>query len=299
MKPTTLNIPRSSGKATAAAIAEAAPLARKWRENNSAGEAQHRVYSGVVVVFESSVSGWMNELRNPESWEPGCIAVDINGNCHIATGGNAYDGATEWTPATSNQKSLADLMQAPANNVVSALIANATRCDELAAQARTLAETTPPQVGDMWEAQGGWYAGIIRNPDNNEQWHLILPECPGIITPWGTYGTRIPGEFSDNDGLINTNLILNADPENVAALYCANHNANGNIDCYWPAQAEQNLLRANLRDKMESRTHWCSTSVDTFAAWIQFFESADHVVDNKAALYSITPVRRVMIRGAA
>lgn len=179
---------------------------------------------------------------------------------------------------------------------VAALMVNANRCDELAAMAKTLAETTPPPVGDMWEAQGGWYAGIIRNPDNNEQWHLILPECPGIIAPWGAYGTRIPGEFSDNDGLVNTNLILIAEPENVAALYCANHNANGNIDCYWPAQAEKNLLRANLRDKLKSEIYWSSTQYSVRYAWFQHFGLGGQGIDNKFITCAVRPVRRLPIQ---
>lgn len=30
---------------------------------------------GVVVVFKNEAQDWVNELRNPESWAPGCVAV--------------------------------------------------------------------------------------------------------------------------------------------------------------------------------------------------------------------------------
>jgi len=29
---------------------------------------------GVVVIFGNEVAGWMNELRDPQHWEPGCVA---------------------------------------------------------------------------------------------------------------------------------------------------------------------------------------------------------------------------------
>lgn len=51
---------------------------------------------GVVVVFNGTVSGWVNELRNPEEWRPGCIAVDSVGNQFKAVGGNEYDGSEHW-----------------------------------------------------------------------------------------------------------------------------------------------------------------------------------------------------------
>jgi hypothetical protein len=52
--------------------------------------------SGVVVIFENEVTGWMNELRDPQHWMPGCIAVDVDGNAWLATGGNEAGGATHW-----------------------------------------------------------------------------------------------------------------------------------------------------------------------------------------------------------
>lgn len=58
---------------------------------------------GVVVIFEGEVQGWCDELRNPEHWQPGCIAVDVNGGCWVATGGNEYDGAQFWQPISVKQ----------------------------------------------------------------------------------------------------------------------------------------------------------------------------------------------------
>ncbi|MFP3979478.1 hypothetical protein [Marinobacter sp. KMM 10035] len=55
-----------------------------------------RLRGGVVIVFKGQCSGWMNELRNPERWEPGCFAIDSRGNQYLAIGGDSQNGATSW-----------------------------------------------------------------------------------------------------------------------------------------------------------------------------------------------------------
>ncbi|MEM5403929.1 MULTISPECIES: hypothetical protein [Paraburkholderia] len=48
--------------------------ARRYREQEAlVGK------GGVVVFFQGEVQGWVNQLRNPEHWQPGCIAVDEQG----------------------------------------------------------------------------------------------------------------------------------------------------------------------------------------------------------------------------
>lgn len=75
-------------------------LARQFRQEHGS-----EYEGGLVIVFKDQVGGWMNELRDPQTWEPGCIAVDLEGNQWVATGGNAYDGATHWEAlATSDDE---------------------------------------------------------------------------------------------------------------------------------------------------------------------------------------------------
>lgn len=64
-------------------------LARKYRQETG-------YFDGVITIYQGEVQGWSNELRNPERWRPGCIAVDSNDNQWVAVGGNDYDGANEW-----------------------------------------------------------------------------------------------------------------------------------------------------------------------------------------------------------
>lgn len=75
---------------------EAQSLAATWRETMG-----YIGKGGVVVVFDGVANGWMNELRDPQNWQPGCIAADEAGNVWIAQGGNDYDGAERWEPTDS------------------------------------------------------------------------------------------------------------------------------------------------------------------------------------------------------
>lgn len=75
-------------------------LADEYREN----ERPDLPDGGVVVIFGNHVAGWMDELRDPQSWEPGCFAIDENGNEWVAVGGNTYDGAEKWQPVKKKDK---------------------------------------------------------------------------------------------------------------------------------------------------------------------------------------------------
>lgn len=48
---------------------------------------------GVVVLFQAVVQGW---LRDPEHWQPGCIAVDEQGRTWTTIAGSERDGALMW-----------------------------------------------------------------------------------------------------------------------------------------------------------------------------------------------------------
>ena len=60
--------------------------------------ADHNLYknAGVVVFNGTEPQSWVDDLRDPHHWQPGCIAVDGQGQHWIATGGNKRDGAKRW-----------------------------------------------------------------------------------------------------------------------------------------------------------------------------------------------------------
>lgn len=50
------------------------------------------------MFFAGEVQNWVNELRNPEHWQPGCVAVDEAGKSWVTIAGNGADGALMWLP---------------------------------------------------------------------------------------------------------------------------------------------------------------------------------------------------------
>ncbi|WP_051958119.1 hypothetical protein [Desulfobacter vibrioformis] len=57
---------------------------------------------GVFIFFDDEYQGWMNELRDPQKWVPGCVAVsDDSGRIWKAVGGNNEDGAETWQEVKS------------------------------------------------------------------------------------------------------------------------------------------------------------------------------------------------------
>lgn len=65
--------------------------ARRWRE-----EKGYVGRAGVVVIFNGIADAWVDKLRNPEHWQPGCIAVDESGKTWTAIGGTEQGGALMW-----------------------------------------------------------------------------------------------------------------------------------------------------------------------------------------------------------
>lgn len=65
-------------------------IAQNWRNENP----DHQ--SGVVLIWQGSVYGWKNCLRDAVHEQPGAFAVDADSHVFIAEGGNSYDGAKCW-----------------------------------------------------------------------------------------------------------------------------------------------------------------------------------------------------------
>jgi hypothetical protein len=72
-------------------------LAREWREKWG-----YIGRGGVIVISEGEVQSWVNKLRNPEHWIPGCIAIDEAGNSWMTVAGNEQNGALVWLPRNPN-----------------------------------------------------------------------------------------------------------------------------------------------------------------------------------------------------
>ncbi|CRR85092.1 hypothetical protein PA6566_06719 [Pseudomonas aeruginosa] len=71
-------------------------IATQWR----AGSKGHS--DGVVLIWQGTVYGWKNCLRDAAHEQPGAYAVDESGHVFIAKGGNEYDGAKAWVAVATN-----------------------------------------------------------------------------------------------------------------------------------------------------------------------------------------------------
>jgi len=67
--------------------------ARQWRERYG-----YVGRGGVVVLLNGEVQSWVSELRNPEHWQPGCVAADESGHTWTAIAGDEQKGASMWMP---------------------------------------------------------------------------------------------------------------------------------------------------------------------------------------------------------
>ena len=68
-------------------------IARTWRE-----EEGYTGRGGVIVIHDGIVNSWVDKLRNPEHWVPGCVAVDEAGKSWVTIAGSDRDGALMWLP---------------------------------------------------------------------------------------------------------------------------------------------------------------------------------------------------------
>ena len=75
-------------------------LAKEWRTAHG-----YTGKGGVIVIHDGVVNSWVNVLRDPEHWQPGCIACDELGNTWVTVGGDARRGAARWDPVDSTSKS--------------------------------------------------------------------------------------------------------------------------------------------------------------------------------------------------
>jgi len=80
---------------TPEAAAENIEIAEQWREESLYYPGERQL-TGYVIVYAGQVAGWINKLRDPQSWQPGSIAVDPDGNQYQSFGGDEYYGARSW-----------------------------------------------------------------------------------------------------------------------------------------------------------------------------------------------------------
>lgn len=152
-----------------------------------------------------------------------------------------------------------------------------------------------PRIGEIWPGQGGIFAGTLRNPETEEQYHIILhPEALPEL-PWGEYGKKVEGAASYWDGAANTAAMRESGHcKKIITALDALAGVDGHKDYHIPAQAEQNLICCNLRDKVAQEWHWSSTQYSAYRAWYQFFEDGTQSIITKDDAFAVRAVRRIL-----
>lgn len=60
----------------------------------------HLPAGGFVILWRGKATGWSDDLSRPRYNRPGCIAIStlgVDGPIYKATGGDYWNGASEWS----------------------------------------------------------------------------------------------------------------------------------------------------------------------------------------------------------
>ena len=117
----------------------------------------------------------------------------------------------------------------------------------------TIKATELPAIGATY--QGGFFAGLITL--NGDTYGLVVaPKAQGELeeATWGVYGNDLPGAFSFNDGLANTQAMAAA--ESDLARWMLALDIAGFSDWYLPSRDELEICYRNL--KPTEQHNYCS-----------------------------------------
>lgn len=114
---------------------------------------------------------------------------------------------------------------------------------------------TPPNIGEYWTGQGGYYAGIVTTTDEYggiiaEFYSIVSDKEADVEAIWSndTSITHYLEGGDDGDGLINTQAILNSGvvEQCPAFSHCVNYTRDGHSDFYLGSSMEYKAIRDNL-----------------------------------------------------
>ncbi|KPA87320.1 hypothetical protein PF66_06230 [Pseudomonas asplenii] len=152
---------------------------------------------------------------------------------------------------------------------------------------------TPPAIGEIWQGQGGIYAGIVPARNGAQAYHLIIGDELGRFE-WGPYGEDSPAK-SMIDGLANTQAMVESDANYPAAVAAYEHKADGHADFYLPAAAELYEAWLNLGSN-DFGWVWSSSQRSAINAFILGFGGGFQLNHGKYDEFRVRPVRRLLIQ---
>ena len=153
-----------------------------------------------------------------------------------------------------------------------------------------------PAYGQLWQEQGGHFAGILQHPDGR-LYALIVPtkgQAEIGEHKWGKYGKKIEGADSLTDGAANTQAHIQAGTPLGIAIKGFEHE--GHADWYIPARTELLLAHDFCKDQFEDgEYYWSSSQYSANLAWFQSFDYGGSLWRFKTNSLRVRPVRRLFL----
>jgi Protein of unknown function (DUF1566) len=153
-----------------------------------------------------------------------------------------------------------------------------------------------PAYGQLWESQGGFFAGILQHPDGRLYALIVPPKGTAELGEheWGAYGTKIEGTESLTDGAANTEAHLQAGTPLGLTLKGFEHA--GHADWYIPARTEMVLAHDFCKEQFEQdEYYWTSSQYSANYAWYQSFYLGYSHWSLKDFSLRVRPVRRLFL----
>lgn len=136
---------------------------------------------------------------------------------------------------------------------------------------RALALAEAPQIGQYWEGQGGFYAGIMPDYMGTQPRFLIFAADEAIDVEWGALGSHDASALDTDNGWANTKALTECNHvkhPHEAAQFASTYEKDGHQDFYLPAKRELDVGFETIRDKLDAEDwYWSSTQQSRLGAY--------------------------------
>ncbi len=137
----------------------------------------------------------------------------------------------------------------------------------------TLADAPP--VGEYWEGQGGFYAGVMPDYVGTQPRFLIFAADEAVDVEWGAPGSDDHAALDTDNGAANTKALAScrhvAGPHEAAQFALA-YEKDGHRDFYLPSKRELDVAYETIREKFDEQDwYWSSTQQSRLGAYGRSF----------------------------
>ena len=160
-----------------------------------------------------------------------------------------------------------------------------------------VAPSSIPEIGQPWPGQGGINGGFVHARGDVPAHYLIIAAKDVGDHGWGGRGVEVEG-LSKTDGYTNTQVLIGNDDERKypAADACAEYQADGHHDFYFPAAAELYQGWLNCPEVFaQDCYYWSSSQRSADFAFGMFFGAGTQFSSGKDGELRVRPVRSEII----